>query len=116
MLGSGCTSTEALKNLVLGGIAGFTVVDNAIVQASDLGANFLLETPSLGKARAAAVTELLAELNEGVASSYVEEAPTHVIENNPAFFLDFQLVLATQVLSTHENIGSGTPLTSKVSH
>ena len=97
VLGGGCTATEALKNLVLGGIAGFTVVDNAIVQASDLGANFLLENASLGKARAAAVTELLAELNEGVASSYVEEAPINVIESNPAFFSDFQLVLATQV-------------------
>lgn len=97
VLGSGCTATEALKNLVLGGIAGFTVVDDATVQTSDLGSNFLLESASLGVPRAAAVTELLAELNEGVASSYVEEAPINLIETNPAFFSDFQLVLATQV-------------------
>ena len=51
----------------------------------------------MGKLRAAAVTELLAELNEGVASSYVAEAPRSLIESNPAFFADFQLVLATQV-------------------
>ena len=100
VLGSGCTATEALKNLVLGGIAGFTVVDNAIVQPTDLGANFLLESASLGKPRAAAVTELLAELNDGVASSYIEEAPSNVIESNPAFFSDFQLVLATQVITS----------------
>ncbi len=99
VLGSGCTATEALKNLVLGGIAGFTVVDNAIVQPSDLGANFLLESASLGKSRAAAVTELLAELNEGVASSYIEEAPSNVIDSNPALFSEFQLVLATQVIT-----------------
>ena len=67
------------------------------VQPSDLGANFLLESASLGKSRAAAVTELLAELNEGVTSSYIEEAPINVIDSNSAFFSDFQLVLATQV-------------------
>lgn len=97
VLGTGCTATEALKNLVLGGIAGFTVVDDATVQASDLGSNFLLESASMGKLRAAAVTELLAELNEGVASSYVDEEPGNLIETNPTFFADFQLVLATQV-------------------
>ncbi|CAK0763153.1 hypothetical protein CVIRNUC_003029 [Coccomyxa viridis] len=97
VLGSGCTATEALKNLVLGGIAGFTIVDDAIVQPCDLGTNFLLESASMGKLRAAAVTGLLAELNEGVASSYVAEAPRSLIENNPAFFADFQLVLATQM-------------------
>ena len=97
VLGSGCTATETLKNLVLGGIAGFTVVDDATVQPSDLGSNFLLEHASLGKLRAKAVTGLLSELNESVASSYVEESPLHLIENNPAFFLEFQLVLATQV-------------------
>ena len=97
VLGSGCTATEALKNLVLGGIAGFTVIDDATVQPSDLGTNFLLERASMGKLRAAAVTELLAELNDGVASSYVAEAPSSLIESNSAFFADFQLVLATQV-------------------
>ena len=97
VLGSGCTATETLKNLVLGGIAGFTVVDDATVQPSDLGSNFLLEHASLGKLRAEAVTGLLSELNEGVASSYVGESPVNLIENNPAFFSKFQLVLATQV-------------------
>lgn len=97
VLGSGCTATETLKNLVLGGIAGFTVVDDATVQPSDLGSNFLLEHASLGKLRAEAVTGLLSELNEGVASSYVEESPVNLIETNPAFFSKFQLVLATQV-------------------
>jgi amyloid beta precursor protein binding protein 1 len=102
VLGSGCTATETLKNLVLGGIAGFTVVDDATVQASDLGSNFLLERASLGKLRAEAVTGLLSELNEGVASSYVEESPVNLIETNPAFFSEFQLVLATQVQCSQE--------------
>ena len=97
VLGSGCTATEALKNLVLGGIAGFTVVDDAIVQPSDLGNNFLLDASSLGRCRAAAVTELLLEMNESVAGSFAEDSPEALIGANPRFFADFQLVLATQV-------------------
>jgi amyloid beta precursor protein binding protein 1 len=99
VLGSTCTATETLKNLVLGGIASFTVIDDAKVQSSDLGNNFLLETAALGQNRAAAVTELLLELNENVAGSYVEESPPHLLASNPRFFADFQLILATQACS-----------------
>jgi len=49
VLGSGPTATEALKNLVLAGIAGFTVVDDVRVGARDLGNNFMLEAGSLGQ-------------------------------------------------------------------
>ncbi|CAL8467774.1 g7312 [Coccomyxa elongata] len=97
VLGSACTATETLKNLVLGGIASFTVVDDAKVHASDLGNNFLLDSSALGKNRAAAVTDFLLELNENVAGSYVEESPAHLLASNPRFFADFQLILATQM-------------------
>ncbi len=97
VLGSSCTATETLKNLVLGGIDSFTVIDDVRVQASDLGNNFLLEASALGKSRAAAVTELLLELNESVAGSYVEESPAQLVASNSSFFADFQLILATQV-------------------
>lgn len=98
VLGSACTATETLKNLVLGGIASFTVIDDAKVQASDLGNNFLLEASALGQNRAAAATELLLELNENVAGAYVEESPEHLLASNPRFFADFQLILATQAI------------------
>ena len=52
LLNGGPTGTETLKNLVLGGIAGFTVVDDAKVTAVDLGNNFLVEASSLGEPRA----------------------------------------------------------------
>ena len=96
VLGSGCTATEALKNLVLGGIAGFTVVDDAIVRNADLGNNYLLEASALGRSRAAAVTELLLEMNESVSGSVVDESPEALLAAHPRFFADFQLVLATQ--------------------
>ena len=42
------------------------------------------------------VTETLKELNESVAGSYVEEDPRSLIASNPAFFAQFDLVLASQ--------------------
>jgi amyloid beta precursor protein binding protein 1 len=96
VLGSGCTATEALKNLVLGGIAGFTVVDDAVVEASDLGGNFLLTSQDIGRNRASAVTPPLLELNDNVSGSFVEDSPLSLLESNPRFFSDFQIVLATQ--------------------
>lgn len=66
LLGAGATGSETLKNLVLGGIAAFTIVDDARVCAADLGNNFMLEERHQQQPRAACVTELLYELNEAV--------------------------------------------------
>ena len=43
LLNCGPTGSEALKNLVLGGIGSFTIVDGKKVEPSDLGNNFLRE-------------------------------------------------------------------------
>lgn len=97
LLNAGPTGSETLKNLVLGGIGSFTIVDGAKVTSADLGNNFLVEEASLGQSRAKCVTALVQELNETVAGSYVEESPETVISSNPKFFEDFTLIIATQV-------------------
>ncbi|KAG2424108.1 hypothetical protein HXX76_014782 [Chlamydomonas incerta] len=97
LLNCGPTGSETLKNLVLGGIASFTIVDGGKVEARDLGNNFLVSASSLGEPRAKVVTELLQELNESVSGSYVEEVPEVLIADNPAFFSGFDLVIATQM-------------------
>ena len=56
LLTAGPTGTEALKNLVLGGIHSFTIVDGAKVTPSDLGNNFLLTADGLGGSRAQCAT------------------------------------------------------------
>lgn len=43
ILNCGPTGSEALKNLVLGGIGSFTIVDASKVSQSDLGNNYLGE-------------------------------------------------------------------------
>jgi amyloid beta precursor protein binding protein 1 len=91
------TGSETLKNLVLGGISSFTIVDGERVTPKDLGNNFLVLSSSVGSSRAQVVTELLKELNESVQGSYVEDTPAGLIENNPQFFNNFDLVIATQV-------------------
>ncbi|KAL2651429.1 hypothetical protein R1flu_019557 [Riccia fluitans] len=97
VLNAGPTGSETLKNLVLGGIGSFTVVDGSDIQASDLGNNFLIEWSSLGKRRASAVCSLLHEMNESVMPKFVDESPESIIESNPAFFRQFSLVIATQL-------------------
>lgn len=45
------------------GIGSFTIIDDALVTAPDLGNNFFVDHASLGKSRAATVTAMLLEMN-----------------------------------------------------
>eukprot|EP00850_Spirogloea_muscicola_P023917 SM000406S15600 [mRNA] locus=s406:33423:37590:- [translate_table: standard] len=97
LLNCGPTGSEVLKNLVLGGIGSFTVVDGAQVEEADLGNNYLVDMSNLHQSRAKCVSALLQELNESVEAKFVEEYPEALIESNPSFFADFSLVIATQI-------------------
>lgn len=76
---SGVVGVETLKNLVLPGIGGFTVVDPATVTEIDLGVNFFLEEGSLDKSRAEETCRLLKELNPDVDGSFYQEVSEKVI-------------------------------------
>ena len=97
LLNCGPTGTETIKNLVLGGIASFTLVDDAIVEARDLGNNFFVHASDLGQSKAKAVAAHLNELNTSVAGSFVDERPEDLVASNPDFFADFVIVVATQM-------------------
>lgn len=97
LLHSGPTGSETLKNLVLGGIGGFTVVDDALVTQRDLGNNFMVASCQLGRPRAAAVSDALKELNDAVEGSFVDADPVRLIDEQPEFFSRFSLVIATQL-------------------
>lgn len=60
---SSVAGAETLKNLVLPGIAQFTIADSAVVTKADLGINFFLESSSLKKSRAEETVKFLNELN-----------------------------------------------------
>jgi len=85
---SGVVGVEALKNLVLPGIGGFTIVDSATVTEPDLGVNFFLDESSLGKSRAGETCRLLRELNPDVAGSFRIEVTNFAVL---ILFLPFEL-------------------------
>ncbi|KAK8968496.1 NEDD8-activating enzyme E1 regulatory subunit [Platanthera guangdongensis] len=96
LLNCGPTGSEALKNLVLGGVGSITVVDGTKVEKHDLGNNFMLDEASLLQSKAKCVCAFLQELNDAVKAKFVEASPEALIEGNPLFFSSFTLVIATQ--------------------
>ncbi|CAE7373761.1 nae1 [Symbiodinium microadriaticum] len=97
MLGSSAIATESLKNLVLPGIGQFTIVDNAKVEAADLGHNFFLEEADLGKLRSEAACKWLLEMNPDVQGAHVDQDPAKAVAQGKDFFRHFSLVIASQV-------------------
>ncbi|KAJ5178566.1 Molybdenum cofactor biosynthesis MoeB [Penicillium coprophilum] len=89
---SGVAGVETLKNLVLPGIGGFTIVDPAIVTESDLGVNFFLEEESLGKSRAEETCRLLKELNPDVQGHYYLKRVGELLKD-PEFLPQYKLVI-----------------------
>jgi amyloid beta precursor protein binding protein 1 len=97
LLNCGPTGSEALKNLVIGGIGSITIVDGSKVEIGDLGNNFMVDAKSVGQSRAKTVCGFLQELNDSVKANFVEENPDTLISTDPSFFSQFTLVIATQV-------------------
>ena len=95
--GSGPCGSEALKNLVLGGIGDFALIDDNLVKDTDLGNNYLVDEEGLGNQRGEVVCRLLNELNESVRGATVNISPKELIHERPEYFNDFSLIIATQV-------------------
>lgn len=89
---TGVAGVETLKNLVLPGIGGFTIVDPATVTEADLGVNFFLEEESLGKSRADETCRLLRELNPDV-QGYSYSEPINDLLQDPSFLPQHKLVI-----------------------
>ncbi|TMW59730.1 hypothetical protein Poli38472_004799 [Pythium oligandrum] len=97
LIHASATGAETLKNLVLPGVKQFTILDDHQVTQADTTNNFFVSSAALGKSRAVTVTELLLEMNSDVSGSYRHANPQHVLENEPEYLDQFQLVIATQV-------------------
>jgi len=96
LINASATGTEILKNLVLPGIGGFTIVDEKKVTNADLGNNFFFDKSSVGKSRAASATALLLELNSEVKGCSVEKDVQQLVKDDPDFF-KFTTVIATEM-------------------
>lgn len=97
VLGAGPMCTEALKNLVLGGIASFTIVDSKNVAEEDLRNNFFFQPSSLGSGRAQAACTLLRDLNDQVKGSFSDADVADMLDSSPDALNEYNLVIADQV-------------------
>lgn len=97
LLGAGPAGTETLKNLALPGVGRFTVVDDAVVEARDLGNNFFVRKSDIGRPRAAATAELLEELNPDARGAHRVAKIADLVHKEPQFIRQHTLVVAAQV-------------------
>lgn len=133
LLNATATGCEVLKNLVLPGktiqwstsiylltntcqgVGNVTVIDDAIVNDTDLRCNFFLEPSSIGRSRAECTAALLAELNEDASVTSLHkvchywlrddasywlffcQSPTDLVHNEPEFFDNFTMIIATNL-------------------
>mmetsp|Transcript_26450 Transcript_26450/g.82520 ORF Transcript_26450/g.82520 Transcript_26450/m.82520 type:complete len:335 (-) Transcript_26450:1421-2425(-) len=101
VLGASATAAETLKNLVLPGIGHFTIVDGATVTRRDLGNNFFLIEEHVGQPRAAAMTQMLLEMNDDVRGEAKVVDPAQLLAAEPDFLSrGWDLVVATQMDGT----------------
>ncbi|KAG8989342.1 hypothetical protein FRB90_002293 [Tulasnella sp. 427] len=97
VLGASPTATSILKNLVLPGIGAFTILDDGVVEGKDLGANFFLETDSLGKNKAEEAIKFLGELNDSVAAHAQTRSLDSILDDDPTYLHKFSLIIAENV-------------------
>ncbi|XP_015787197.1 ubiquitin-like modifier-activating enzyme 1 [Tetranychus urticae] len=81
---------EVAKNIILGGVKSVTIHDDQVCSISDLSSQFYLTEADIGKNRAEACVNRLAELNNYVpVSAYSEKL-------NPEFLKKFKVIVLTE--------------------
>lgn len=105
VLGSGATATETLKNLVLPGIASFTIVGGA--QCSETHAGNFFVPASDSSPSAASATRHLSELNPAVAGSYIASDAAEFLDDEAtaaAFVGRYSIVVVAQMGMGHATL------------
>ncbi|KAI9990590.1 hypothetical protein PInf_018200 [Phytophthora infestans] len=97
LIGSCATGSEALKNLVLPGVGRFSILDDAKVSLADATNNFFVTADAVGQSRANTVAKLLLEMNADVAGDGRHANVKQVLQSEPEYLDQFNLVLATQL-------------------
>ncbi|KAG4305397.1 hypothetical protein PORY_000953 [Pneumocystis oryctolagi] len=86
---------EILKNLILPGIGSYLIVDNSFVTETDVKTSFFLNIDSLNKAKAPQMCKLLQQLNNDVKGEYLISTLESILEHNPTFFKQFDIVITS---------------------
>ncbi|KAI1283817.1 Nedd8-activating enzyme E1 regulatory subunit [Halotydeus destructor] len=99
LINATATGTEFLKSLVLPGIGAFTIIDGGKVTGEDVGNNFFYDASSIGNSKAKVASQLLLEMNSDVRGDFIDETVENVLETNPKLFSNFNVVVATGIMS-----------------
>ncbi|KAJ2792214.1 NEDD8-activating enzyme E1 regulatory subunit, partial [Coemansia guatemalensis] len=94
VFGSSTLASESLKNLVLPGIGGFTVVDDATVGEQDARTNFFVRPTDVGQSRAQCIVANLSELNPDVVGQAVVASAVDFMESHAESFDTASVVIA----------------------
>ena len=97
MLGSSSYGSETLKNLVLPGVGRVTIIDDVKVTNRDFGNDFLVKREHLGKNKAQALAEMLAEMNPDTKTDSMDLSVTNAISQQSALLLSCQMIIACDV-------------------
>lgn len=97
LINIGSIGTEIAKNIVLSGVGHFSILDNNhIVTEEDLGSQFLLSGPDVGKCRIDAVKERIQDLNPRVELSFETETFDQLVSHQCD---KYDIVIATELTS-----------------
>jgi molybdopterin/thiamine biosynthesis adenylyltransferase len=88
-------SCEILKNLILAGTGYVSIVDDQIINSSDLSENFFLNSKDVGKNRAEVCLQNLLELNPDVKGNYFKCTVNYFIENHILEFQTYDVIILT---------------------
>ncbi|KAK4684019.1 NEDD8-activating enzyme E1 regulatory subunit, partial [Tremellales sp. Uapishka_1] len=97
LIGADATGCQALKNLVLPGIAHFTILSPYLATSQDVATNFFLHPDSIGVTVAGEAVRFLKELNPSVEGLARVDDPAELIRTNPDYFLSFTLIIVSNI-------------------
>ena len=84
------------------GIGSYTILSDALVTASDIGANFFLTTSSLGKSLAEELVVNLSELNDSVKGHSLRTPLATILATAPESLTQFDLILTSNLSPVEE--------------
>lgn len=86
---------EMLKNLILAGTGYVVIVDDKLIDQSDLQENFFINKDDIGKSRAEVCLQNLLELNPDVKGSFFKTSPEEFIIDNLLQLQTFDVVIVS---------------------
>ncbi|KAG5513880.1 hypothetical protein PMAC_000502 [Pneumocystis sp. 'macacae'] len=95
LLQGNAMGAEILKNLILPGIGSYVIVDDGFVTKKEAETTFFLDVNRISETKAQQMCEFLQELNKDVKGEYLISTLESILEHNPNFFKQFNIVITS---------------------